>query len=145
VWRNPSDAYGTGCIDFTPRPECPLVPPGGTTPSAHPAPGQSFRLEGASAGAALAATSAKAAKKGKLELTVNAPNVGTLTTASKALKPASAEVAAPGPVALTLKPTPKAKRKLKRGKKVKATVALTMPPLFDGTALTGTVAKKLKP
>jgi hypothetical protein len=145
VWRNPSDAYGTGCTSFTPRPECPLVPTGGTTPAPHPAPGQSFRLEGASAGATLASTAAKASKKGKLELTVNAPNAGTLTATSKALKAASVEVAAPGQVALTLKPATKSKRKLKQGKKVKATVSLSMPPLFDGTALSATVTKKLKP
>jgi hypothetical protein len=144
VWRNPSDAYGTGCTSFTPRPECPLVPTGGTTPAPHPAPGQSFRLEGSSAGAALAATAAKAGKKGKLELTVNAPNTGTLTATSLALKPATAEVTAPGEVKLTLKPSSKSKRKLKQGKKVKATVALSMPPLFDGTAFSATVKKKLK-
>jgi hypothetical protein len=144
VWRNPGDAFGTDCTEFTPRPECPLFPPGGGPATSHPAPGQSFRIEGTSAPAEFEATKLKPGKKGKLAITVNAPNVGTLEATSKQLKPLSVEVGEPGPVTLNLKPAKKTKRKLADDKKVKATVALSLPPLFDGTALAASAKKKLK-
>lgn len=134
AWRNPGGGIvGHDCFEFTPRDECPLPLPGGGTPEIHPAPGQSFRLEGNRAGAELSVELAKAKGKGKLALTVNVPDGGELTASSKQLKGAGETVEAIGDAALTLKPKGKTKRALADGKRIKAKVELTLSTAGGGT------------
>ncbi len=134
AWRNPGNGFGHNCIAFGVRTEC----------WGAGAPDNSFRVEGVRASAEFAVTAAKAKRKGKLSLTVNAPNLGTLEVTSKRMKPATVEVATLGEVELKLKPTGKTKHKLADGKRPKAKLALDLPAYADGTPLESTFKKKLK-
>jgi hypothetical protein len=139
AWRSPGGG-GAGCTEFGLATACADTPGSDVTN-----PDLSFRVEGTRVDGDLAVTSAQRQRKGKLALTVNAPNLGTLAITGKAMKPVAVEVSAVGPAEVVVKPTAKTKRKLKRGKKAKASLNLTMPPYFDGTGVApATFTKKLK-
>ncbi len=139
AWRNPGDGFGSGCTGFGLMAQCADGPGSDVTN-----PDLSFRLEGTRASGEFAVIAAKAKKKGKLALSVNAPNLGELSAEGKAMKPATVAVTALGAVDLILKPTAKTKDKLAEGKKPKAKLTLALPPYFDGTPLQATFKKKLK-
>lgn len=134
AWRNPGNGEGKDCIVFADRSEC----------FGAGAPDNSFTVEGLRASGEFAVTASKAKRKGKLSLTVNAPNLGTLEVSSKQMKPATVEVTELGEVPLKLKPTRRAKHKLTDGKRPKAKLTLDLPPYVDGTALEAGFKKKLK-
>ena len=135
AWRNPSNSLLTGCLAFVIRTEC----------FGAGAPDNSFRIEGARAPSEFVVTGSRAKHKGRLKLTVNAPNLGTLDATSRLTKPAGVEVTAPGEVELKLKPNRKAKDKLADGKRPKARLTLVLPPFVDGTPLETRFRRKLKP
>jgi hypothetical protein len=140
AWRNPGDGLGTGCVEFGLMSEC-----ADTETSNVINPDLSFRLEGVRASGDFAVTESKSKHKGKLSLSVNAPNLGTLEVASKQMKPATVEVTALGEVELKLRPTRKTKGKLADDRRPKAKLTLELPPYFDGTPLEAAFKKKLKP
>jgi hypothetical protein len=88
---------------------------------------------------------AKPKHGGKLKLTVNVPNPGTLAaSAKKILKSTSIQVAAPGQAILLVKPTKSARSALSARGKLKAKVKVTYTPLGGGQT-TQVVKAKLKP
>jgi hypothetical protein len=82
-------------------------------------------------------------KHGKLRVSVDVPNPGTLSATGKLLKRASAAVAAPGQVSITLKPTKKALSRLADKRKLKAKLQLVFTPT-GGSVTTTAVKAKLK-
>jgi hypothetical protein len=94
---------------------------------------------------ALGAVTAKSKHGGKLKITVNVPNPGTLAAgAKKVLKSTSIQVTTPGQAVLLVKPTKSARSALSARGKLKAKVSLVYTPL-GGSQTTQVVKAKLKP
>jgi hypothetical protein len=138
AYRNPGDGFGSGCTSFAPMVGC-------VTNVGNP--DVAFRLEGIRINGRLAVTRSKALRRGRLRVTVNAPNVGTLTIRSNLMKPVTRELTKLGELTLVLKPKGGAKRKLARGLRPRAKLTLDgLDPYFDGTEVPrGTFRKRLKP
>jgi hypothetical protein len=107
----------------------------------------------------LTAVKKKAKKKGKVRLTMNVPNPGTLVAGDKKdkgvvavvaapkpklLKKQTVQVTAPGQLSVLLKPTKAAKAALAAGQKPKAKLKLVFRP-NGGNPFTRLVQVKLKP
>ena len=138
AWRQPGNGFGDGCTSFITRSACASYPGSGGEPD------QAFRLSGDTASSSLDLLTAKVKRRGKVKLTVNAPNVGELVVAGKKLKTARAQVTEIGTATLVTKAKRAVREKLEDGKRVKVKVVLTLPPL-QGQTLKATEKIKLKP
>jgi hypothetical protein len=93
----------------------------------------------------LGSVTAKPKHGGKLKVTVDAPNPGTLAASDKnVVKGTSIQVAAPGQAVLLIKPTNRTRSALRARGKLKAKVKLAYTPL-GGSPTAQVVKAKLKP
>ena len=137
AFKQPGDGFGDGCTSFATRFS------GGCYPMSEGTPDQSFRLSGDKSDSKLAILKAKPKHRGKVKVTVNAPNVGDLVATSTRLKTVHTEVAAIGQVSFVMKPKAKTRRKLREKARVKAKIKLSLPDLM-GKPVKGKGKTKLK-
>jgi hypothetical protein len=137
AFKQPGDGFADGCTSFATRHT------GGCYPSSGDTPDQAFRLSGEQAGSNLEILTAKPKHRGKVKLTVNAPNVGDLVATSPRLKTVHVQVTAIGQVSFVMKPKAKTRRKLQEKDRVKAKIKLVLPD-FNGQPVKGKGKTKLR-
>jgi hypothetical protein len=94
--------------------------------------------------ATLSDVKAKPKKRGKVRVSLEAPNPGTFKAQAKTLKAKTVPVAAPGPLTVVLKAKKAARADLADGERVKAKLKLSFTPT-GGSAATQAVKVRLKP
>jgi len=137
AFEQPGDGFGDGCTTFATRYTGPCYP------GSEAAPDQSFRLSGDQTGSKLKILKAKPRRGGKVKLTVNASNLGTLVAKSSQLKTARIQVTTLGKVSFAMKPKLKTRRKLEQKDRIKAKIKLSLPDLL-GKPVTGKGKTKLR-
>jgi hypothetical protein len=137
AFKQPGDGFSDGCVTFATRYT------GACYSGSDAVPDQAFRLDGDQAGSKLGIVRAKPKHRGKVKLTVNAPNVGDLVATSPRLKTVHVQVAAIGQVSFVMKPKKSTRRKLELKSRVKAKIKLALPD-FQGKPIRGKGKTKLR-
>jgi hypothetical protein len=137
AFKQPGDGFADGCTSFATRYS------GGCYSGSAAVPDQAFRLSGDQAGSKLQLLKAKPKHRGKVKLTVNAPNVGELVATSPRLKAVRVQVTTIGPVGFVMKPKASTRRKLELKDRVKAKIKLSLPDL-GGKPVKGKGKTKLR-
>lgn len=130
AFKQPGDGFGDGCTTFATRYS------GGCYSLSEATPDQAFRLSGDQAGSKLAILSAKPKHRGRLRLTVNAPNMGQLVAFGSRVQAVRPQVTTIGQVSFVMKPKSSTRHKLRLKPRVKTKFTLVMSDLNGQPVLT---------